>query len=98
MVTVNNESGRDDEALGPVGRVVRSLANRVRAWGRLAVYFAIAYGLWMLFAYGADQYTTSDAASAFAAVMFWFGLLFAVVTLLMGIAIILLNIVNEARR
>lgn len=79
-------------------RVVQSLATRVRAWGRLVIYFAIAYGLWMLLAYAADQLTDSEAASAFAAVMFWFGLLFAVVTLVTGVVIILLNIVNEARR
>jgi uncharacterized membrane protein len=80
------------------GAVRENIDDRVNTSGRLVLGFLLFYSAWLLAAYGLDTVAESDAISAMAAVMFWFGIVFAVLTVVFGVLLGVLNFISEMRR
>lgn len=78
--------------------VRENINDRVNTSGRLVLGFLLFYSAWLLAAYGLDVVAESDPVSAMAAVMFWFGIVFAALTVVFGVLLGVLNFISEMRR
>lgn len=79
------------------GYVIDATRYRLAAWFPLAWKFAVAFGVWLLGAYAANTFTTSEAGAELSAIAFWFGILFASVLVLFGVAMAVLGFVGDVR-
>lgn len=97
MAKVRGNTDSNDVDSG--GRSIRKLiGERINASGRLVLGFTLFYAGWLLTAYAVDVFVASPAVSVLAAVMFWFGIVFAVFTLALGILLTVLNTISRMRR
>lgn len=82
---------------GTVNYVAQSFTNRVRAWTPLAAKLGLFFAVWVGGAYLLNAQASNVVASQLSAVAFWFGWLFAIVSFLAIVGMLLTGVVHDLR-
>lgn len=77
--------------------VVRSFVSRLRSWYTIGWRLAVGFGVWILGAWALHGYTSVPEFAQMAAVAYWFGWLFAGVTALFLLGMLLTGVVYDLR-
>jgi hypothetical protein len=98
MAKLRGNTDSNDGSSTAQGGVRQLLTERVDTSGRLVLGFTIFFAAWLLASYTVDVFASSEAISALAAISFYFGVVFAVFTVALGIVLAVLNAISDARR
>lgn len=92
-----NSEGNDVEASERAG-IRTMITRRVDASGRLVLGFALFYAAWLVAAFVVDTVSTSPEISMLAGIAFYFGVVFAVLTVVLGVVLVVMNTISDVRR
>ncbi|MFB6073254.1 MAG: hypothetical protein ABEJ88_09830 [Halobacterium sp.] len=97
MAKLVTNSSRNETRRGSLARAVTLVNNRVQGWYTIALKLAAFYGVWIAGAYAVYSYTSVPALQQIAASFYWLGWLFVGVTVLLGVFLGVMGLLQDAR-